>query len=112
MLQIGSYVDGKYKVLNKIGQGGMSVVYLALNEKANNDKLNDRFHRIRQIQTMRSEFRIISYFAKITFKIVSWNFLFCEDQSGNILRYGKCFLLIQRLIYNIFCIKSMFQYEL
>ena len=64
MLQIGSYVDGKYKVLNKIGQGGMSVVYLALNEKANNDKLNDRFYRIRQIQTMRSEFRIISYFAK------------------------------------------------
>lgn len=35
MLQIGSIVDGKYKVLNKIGQGGMSVVYLALNEKAN-----------------------------------------------------------------------------
>lgn len=30
MLQIGSVVDGKYKVLNKIGQGGMSVVYLAL----------------------------------------------------------------------------------
>lgn len=35
MLQIGSIVDGKYKVLNKIGQGGMSVVYLALNERAN-----------------------------------------------------------------------------
>ena len=35
-----------------------------LNEKANNDKLNDRVYRIRQIQTMRSEFRIISYFAK------------------------------------------------
>ncbi len=35
MLEIGSYVDGKYKVLNKIGQGGMSVVYLAMNEKAN-----------------------------------------------------------------------------
>ena len=35
MLQIGSYVDGKYKELNKIGQGGMSGVYLALNEKAN-----------------------------------------------------------------------------
>lgn len=35
MLQIGSYVDGKYKVLNKIGQGGMSIVYLALNERAN-----------------------------------------------------------------------------
>ena len=35
MLDIGSIVDGKYKVLNKIGQGGMSVVYLALNERAN-----------------------------------------------------------------------------
>ena len=35
MLEIGSYVDGKYKILNKIGRGGMSVVYLAMNEKAN-----------------------------------------------------------------------------
>ena len=35
MLTIGSVIDGKYKILNKIGQGGMSVVYLAMNEKAN-----------------------------------------------------------------------------
>lgn len=35
MLAIGSLIDGKYKILNKIGQGGMSVVYLAMNEKAN-----------------------------------------------------------------------------
>lgn len=35
MLEIGSLIDGKYKILNKIGQGGMSVVYLAMNEKAN-----------------------------------------------------------------------------
>lgn len=35
MLEIGSLVDGKYKILQKIGQGGMSVVYLAINEKAN-----------------------------------------------------------------------------
>lgn len=28
-------VDGKYKILKKIGQGGMSVVYLAINERAN-----------------------------------------------------------------------------
>lgn len=35
MLQIGSVVDGKYKILNKIGQGGMSIVYLAMNERAN-----------------------------------------------------------------------------
>lgn len=35
MLEIGSLVDGKYKILSKVGQGGMSVVYLAINEKAN-----------------------------------------------------------------------------
>ena len=31
MLEIGSVIDGKYKILSQIGQGGMSVVYLALN---------------------------------------------------------------------------------
>ena len=35
MLEIGSLLDGKYKILNKIGQGGMSIVYLVMNEKAN-----------------------------------------------------------------------------
>ena len=35
MLEIGSLIDGKHKILNKVGQGGMSVVYLAMNEKAN-----------------------------------------------------------------------------
>ena len=35
MLEIGSTLEGKYKILNKIGQGGMSVVYLAMNERAN-----------------------------------------------------------------------------
>lgn len=35
MLAIGSVIDGKYKILNKIGQGGMSIVYLAMNERAN-----------------------------------------------------------------------------
>ena len=35
MLKIGSIIDRKYKILNKVGQGGMSVVYLAMNEKAN-----------------------------------------------------------------------------
>ena len=35
MLQIGSLIDGKYRILSKVGQGGMSVVYLAINEKAN-----------------------------------------------------------------------------
>lgn len=35
MLEIGSVIDGKYKILHLIGHGGMSNVYLALNEKAN-----------------------------------------------------------------------------
>ena len=35
MLAIGSVVDGKYKILNEIGRGGMSTVYLAVNERAN-----------------------------------------------------------------------------
>ena len=35
MLKIGSVIDGKYKILNIVGKGGMSTVYLAMNEKAN-----------------------------------------------------------------------------
>lgn len=35
MLEIGSLVDGKYKILSVIGRGGMSVVYMAINEAAN-----------------------------------------------------------------------------
>ena len=35
MLSIGSVVDGKYRLLSEIGHGGMSVVYLAINERAN-----------------------------------------------------------------------------
>lgn len=37
MLKIGSLVDGKYKILSKVGQGGMSVVYMAINEKSKQD---------------------------------------------------------------------------
>ena len=35
MLQVGSLLNGTYKILSEIGHGGMSVVYLALNERAN-----------------------------------------------------------------------------
>ena len=35
MLQVGAVLDNKYKILSEIGHGGMSVVYLAINERAN-----------------------------------------------------------------------------
>ena len=35
MLEIGQVIDGRYKVLEEIGKGGMSHVYLVLNEKVN-----------------------------------------------------------------------------
>lgn len=35
MLEIGSLVAGNYKILSVIGRGGTSVVYLAINERAN-----------------------------------------------------------------------------
>ncbi len=35
MLEQGKLIDGKYRILSEIGHGGMSVVYLAINEKAN-----------------------------------------------------------------------------
>lgn len=35
MLEIGSLIDGKYRLLSVIGRGGMSVAYMAINEKAN-----------------------------------------------------------------------------
>lgn len=35
MLGIGSVIDNKYKILSVVGHGGMSVVYLAINERAN-----------------------------------------------------------------------------
>ncbi len=35
MLEIGSLIDGKYRILSQVGRGGMSTVYLAINAKAN-----------------------------------------------------------------------------
>ena len=39
MLKIGSVIDGKYKILDEIGHGGMSTVYLAINEKAGRHRI-------------------------------------------------------------------------
>ena len=44
MLEIGSLIDGKYKILNEVGHGGMSVVYLAMNEHLA-DRLHGLLHR-------------------------------------------------------------------
>ena len=35
MLEIGTLLNGTYKILSVVGRGGMSVVYLAINERAN-----------------------------------------------------------------------------
>ena len=35
MLETGSLIEGKYRILSTIGRGGMSQVYLAINDKAN-----------------------------------------------------------------------------
>lgn len=57
MLEIGSLVDGKYKILNVVGKGGMSVVYLAMNERANKQ------WAIKESEKM--EYRILKWSNKI-----------------------------------------------
>ncbi len=45
MLEIGSVIDGKYKILNVIGKGGMSTVYLAMNERVNKQWAVKEIHK-------------------------------------------------------------------
>ena len=49
-LRIGSLIDGKYKVLAKIGKGGMSTVWLALNTKANKQWAIKRFAKLEKME--------------------------------------------------------------
>ena len=63
MLETGSVIDGKYKILNEIGHGGMSNVYLAINERANKPwavkevrkSLNKDFNLLRQSLIMETD---------------------------------------------------------
>ena len=36
MTELGTVLDGKYEILKKVGQGGMSIVYLAMDNRLNN----------------------------------------------------------------------------
>ena len=56
MLEIGSLVDGKYKILNVVGKGGMSVVYLAMKEQINSGRLR---------KSEKMEYRILKWSNKI-----------------------------------------------
>ena len=40
MLKLGAVLDGKYKIISVIGQGGMSTVYLARHQRLNKDSGN------------------------------------------------------------------------
>ena len=33
MTELGTVLDGKYEILKKVGQGGMSIVYLAMDNR-------------------------------------------------------------------------------
>ena len=35
MTELGTVLDGKYEILKKVGQGGMSIVYLAMDNRLN-----------------------------------------------------------------------------
>lgn len=63
MLETGSVIDGKYKILSEIGHGGMSNVYLAISEKTDKPwavkevrkSLNRDFNLLRQRLVMETD---------------------------------------------------------
>lgn len=93
MLENGMIVDGKYKILNKIGQGGMSTVYLAMNERANRQwaikeikKKGNRYYR-----TLREELLAETDILK---KLDHPNL----PQIADVLEYEDTFLIVMDYI--------------
>lgn len=60
MLEIGSLVDGKYRILHKVGEGGMSVVYMAMVERANKTWAIKEIRRdgVQDFETIRQGLRV------------------------------------------------------
>ena len=58
-LQIGSLIDGRYRILTKVGQGGMSIVYLSIDERSNRQYAVKEIRRegIRDFDTIIAAFR-------------------------------------------------------
>ena len=40
MSKVGMVLDGKYEILKEIGQGGMSIVYVAMDNRLNSSGLS------------------------------------------------------------------------
>ena len=47
-LRLGSLIDGKYKVIAKVGKGGMSTVWLAMNIKTTKTGQSKKFAKQRK----------------------------------------------------------------
>ena len=51
MTELGTELDGKYEILKKVGQGGMSIVYLAMDNRLNKQwavkEIKNVFHGFR-----------------------------------------------------------------
>ena len=45
MIRIGEIIDGRYEILKEIGRGGMSIVYLAMDNRLNKSIVVKEFRR-------------------------------------------------------------------
>lgn len=96
MLKIGTVIDNKYKILSVIGHGGMSTVYLAINEKAN------RLWAVKEVRRdTQTELDIISQSLLTEKKILTR--LSHKGLPGiiDVVDYGEDFLIVMEYIEGI-----------